>query len=97
MMDTKGSKETRAQSLGNKRGRDMTIEEAHAALSDVVSLCAKILHDRETAGVVQEADIEQLRESIGAVLDVVHKGPHGFKAFEGRLEKGSIGGWRKSL
>jgi hypothetical protein len=96
-MDTKGSKQARAESLGNKRGRDMTPEEAREALSDVMSLCCKILHDDETARVVQEADLEQLRESISAVLDAVHKGPHGgFKIFAGRLEKGGAG-WRKAL
>jgi hypothetical protein len=88
----RGSKEARTDTLVLKRGKDMTPEEARESLADILSMCAKVLHDSETGDAVQEMDLKQLQHSIKEIFEVVYV--RGYKVFEGRLEKGGAG-WRK--
>ncbi|HYX21801.1 MAG TPA: hypothetical protein VFA98_13225 [Thermoanaerobaculia bacterium] len=90
----RGSKEARTDTLSIKRGKDMTDEEAREALADVLSMCCKVLHDDETAGVVQEYDLKQLQHSIKEIFEVVYV--RGYKVFGGRIEKGGAA-WRKPV
>ncbi len=57
----------------------MPLPDPNEALDDVLSLCAKVLHDIEQTGRVRIDDLCQLRDSINDVRKAVANGA-GYKA-----------------
>lgn len=66
--------------------RLLTNQEAHELLDDMFSMCAKLLHDRDTNSSVQMRDIVELRDCINAIRAAVAGGT-GYKAFAGRIQR----------
>lgn len=70
--------------------RKLTDEEAGELLDDVLSLCAKLLHDRDAHGDVHMDDLVELRDKLNAIRGAV-AGGSGYKAFGGRIKKSEGG------
>lgn len=70
--------------------RKLTDEEAGELLDDVFSFCAKLLHDRDAGGVVQMADLVELRDKLNEIRGAV-AGGSGYMAFGGRIAKSEGG------
>lgn len=70
--------------------RKLTDREAGELLGDVFSLAAKLLHDRDAGGVVEMADLVELRDKLNEIRGAV-AGGSGYKAFGGRIAKSERG------
>lgn len=68
----------------------LTRDEASDLLDDVFSFCSKLLHDRDASGMVQMADLVELRDKLNEIRGAV-AGGSGYKAFGGRIAKSEGG------
>lgn len=71
------------------KDQKLTDEEASEVLDDVFSMCAKLLHDRDTDGAVQMMDLVELRDCLNTIRRAVAEGT-GYKGFGGRISKDGV-------